>query len=184
MISERARQGFEDMVMQGIRTGMTSSPHDACEISLEEELEISGADSRVVMLTVASFVFRIMFFIHFTDDDKTREFFAALSKKDVSALDDQAFIDAVCECGNMCCGTLNRELVKAFPHVGMSTPNILYSRSVDHVKALRPGYLQHLRTVVNMQQTFWVTICVSEFADLDFEVDVTQVETTGELEMF
>ena len=38
---------------------------------------------------------------------------------------EQAFFDAIAERGNICCGILNRDLGHYFPHMGLSTPNIL-----------------------------------------------------------
>ncbi|MES2948060.1 MAG: hypothetical protein V4858_05895 [Pseudomonadota bacterium] len=77
------------------------------------------------MLTVASFLFRLPVLIYFSSDEATQGHFARINNIDPSEMSAQAFLDVIGECGNICCGTLNRELVLVCPHVAMSTPNII-----------------------------------------------------------
>jgi len=183
MISERAQQSFDQMVTRAI----LASP--LVEVDVRRGVECSPVLARVqtthmVVLTVSSYLFRLNFMLHYADDSVTRAHFAAANKVNPEDLGEQAFLDAIRECGNICCGNLNRDLVSVFPHVGMSTPNIVDRHCVAHLAKLAPGYVQHYELVDAGGPPFAVTLCIKEFADLDFAVQLDQVEETGELEMF
>ena len=119
MISNRARDSFDQMLMLGIKASMGGSAPETCEVAvLANPKEIR--ETTVVMLTVASFLFRLSVVIYFSSDDATKTHFASLNNIDPTEMSDQAFLDALRECGNICCGTLNRELARVCPHVAMS----------------------------------------------------------------
>ncbi|MEJ5896216.1 hypothetical protein WIT60_05085 [Aquabacterium sp. G14] len=184
MISERAKASLDSMVMQGIRSALVS-PADAI-VSLEtvETLE-PITEQEVVMLSVVSYHFRVVMMVYFTRDERTRLHFSRLTKNDGSPLDDQGIYDALYESANMCCGTFNRELGRVFEHVGMSTPNMIDSRCAEHLAILDYGYLKHYALVLDSGISFRLSLCVTEYHDLDFELESTaQAESTGELEFF
>ena len=140
--------------------------------------------TQAVVLTVSSFAFRLTFMLHFSDDAATRTHFAGVARTAVQDFSTQAFMDAICECGNVCCGNLNRDLVPLFPHIGMSTPNILDRRCADYLGKLSPGYMQHFVLLDGEGPQFAVTVCVNAFSALDFKAELAEQESTGELEMF
>lgn len=181
-ISDNAKAGFDYMVTQGMKSGICT-PEDNFEIAplpLDAEFE----ETKLVILTVSSYLFRLIVMIYFTPDEKTKEHFARINKTQLSDMDEQAFIDAICECGNMCVGTLNRELARIFPHIGMSTPNILDKECKRYLTSLKCGHVQNFEITINQESKFHLTMCVSEYDDIDFAVDTSVVEDTGELEMF
>ena len=101
-------------------------------------------------------------------------------------MSEQSFLDAICEAGNLCCGGVNRDLGSVFPWVGMSTPNIVDSRCTAHLGILKYGHLQHFRLSVTDSPPLFLTLCVSESEDLDFDFQIPDLaeQGTGELEMF
>jgi len=184
MISERAKKALNDMVLTGIRSALVSSSDTV--LSLETVSEIAPiTEQEVVMLSVASYQFRLMILIYFSRDEATRKHYAALTRVQPENLDSQMFHDAIAESGNMCCGTFNRELGRAFEHIGMSTPNMIDSRCAEHFSLLHYGHLQHFALQLQSGLRFRASLCVTEYQDLDFELAPAEVpESTGELEFF
>jgi CheY-specific phosphatase CheX len=184
MISERAKHSLNAMVMQGMRSALIG-PADTV-LSLEPMADIAPVtEQEVVMLSVASYQFRLMILIYFSRDEATRNHYAALTRVQPENMDAQMFHDAIAESGNMCCGTFNRELGRAFEHIGMSTPNMMDSRCAEHFSLLHYGHLQHFALHLQSGMRFRTSLCVTEYQDLDFELAPAEVpESTGELEFF
>jgi hypothetical protein len=183
MISSQAQQAFQQMVDRAVQSSPLVVPGVLCTVAPEPELSRLGAQ-QVVVLTVSSYVFRLTLLIHFSPDEKTYAHFAAVNQLALAEMEEQSFIDAISECGNICCGNLNRDLARVFPHVGMSTPNIIDSRCVAYLDKLGEGYLQHFALQQTGGPSFGVSLCVNPFGPLDFAGDFAEAETTGELEMF
>jgi CheY-specific phosphatase CheX len=183
MISSTARQTFDRMVQRAILASplIGADVQRSIEAGVNEE---SIQTQKAVVLTVSSYVFRLTLLIHFSEDEATRAHFAAVNRVAPQDLDAQAFMDSIRECGNICCGNLNRDLVRVFPHVGMSTPNIIDRRCMAYLGKLGQGYVQHFGLLGGEGPALAVTVCVNEFADLDFSAEFEEAETTGELEMF
>jgi hypothetical protein len=184
MISQRATDSFDQMLVLGIKASMGSASSEDCVIEvLPKPQDIQ--ETQVVMLTVASYVFRLLVLVYFSPDEATKAHFADITHVDPSEMNEQAFLDVIRECGNICCGTLNRELVRVFPHVGMSTPNIIERECVSYLEALQGGHLQHFRATKTTGQNFYFGICVRDFANIDFEwAPAEEVVEAGEMEFF
>jgi hypothetical protein len=186
MISLQARDGFDRLLTKAIKASLLPSAQDSCDVSVLTDLA-DITETRIVMLTVSSYLFRLMVMIYFTPDTATRAHFARIHDVEADAMSDQAFQDAIAECGNLCCGILNRDLGEFFPHIGLSTPNIIDRHCASYIDALHCGHVQHFRVNVNAHDTppFHVSLCVSEYADLDFVVTENEESAdTGELELF
>lgn len=184
MISSRAQKNFDDMLMLGIKSSLGGSASTVCAIEPVTTLK-DITETHAVMITVASFVFRLSVLIYFSPDEATRRHFVGVGGDDSAATDDHAFLDAIRECCNACCGSLNRELATVFPHVAMSTPNIIERECGLHLETLKGGYLQHFRATTESGSQFYVTLCVRDYAAVDFEWAMSQeAESSGELEFF
>jgi hypothetical protein len=192
-LSERARSGFDRFIMAATRSAF-ALPSSECSVTPIEEPAASGAHE-VVMLTVSSYRFRVLLFIHFQRNDATRMHLAALANDLSGGLDgsgvagamrDERFADAMMERGNLCCGALNRELSRFFPHLGMSTPCILHGSALEHLGALRPSTTRHYRAELAPGVVMHLTLAICAFADIDFAFGEEMMESnaSGELEMF
>jgi hypothetical protein len=115
------RNGFDQMVMRGMRSALVREG-GAVGRAAARASPGAAAASQAAVLSIASLVFRMLIVIYFDDDRATRAHFAALSRQAADEMSHQAFIDAICEAGNLCCGGVNRDLGTVFPWVGMSTP--------------------------------------------------------------
>ena len=184
MISIRAKNSFDQMLMLGIRASMGNTLSSDCEVEVLTEPD-KIQETQVVMLTVASYVFRLLVMVYFTPNESTKTHFANINNVDAAAMTEQTFLDAIQECGNICCGTLNRELARFFPHVGMSTPNIIERECVSYLGHLPEGYLKHFRILNAAGQPFYFGVCVRDFANIDFEwTPAENIVAAGEVEFF
>lgn len=171
------------MLTQGIKASLLVSPDDPVEIT--PIADVTGiAASKIVMLSVSSYYFRLMVLIYFTPDEQTKAHFASINKVAASAMDEQAFIDAIHECGNICCGNVNRALARVFPHVGMSTPNIIDRQCALYRSVLDSTHEQHVAITIPGGPSFHASVCCKAYRELDFEAVVVEEESTGALEMF
>lgn len=183
MISQNAQRSLSQILQQGIKASLLASPLDP--VVIEPVADPSGFScTQTVVLSVSSYHFRLLVLIYFTPDALTKTYFAALNKMDEQSMDAQAFADAISECGNICCGSLNRELAIQFPHVGMSTPNIIDRRCALYLGVLGSTYQQHFDISIPQGPRFHASLCVNEFEDLDFDIQINETQSGGELEMF
>jgi len=183
MISPNAREALRQMVVRAIHASPLVVGAGLRTVEAGPELSKGHADQAVV-LTVSSYLFRLTLLIHFRDDRVSRTHFATVNRVQAAEMDAQGFSDAIRECGNICCGNLNRDLARVFPHVGMSTPNLIDHRCVAYLGKLGADYVQHFELLDANGPPFAVTVCVKAFAALDFTAELAAEEPTGELEMF
>jgi hypothetical protein len=143
-------------------------------------------EKKIVILTVSSYLFRLMAILYFKPDAATRAYFNRNAPEGAPEPTDDEFYDRVAECGNVCCGTLNRDLGKHFPHVGMSTPNIIDKDCMRYVDLLGCGLVKHYRVDLEGGLTMYASLCVADYGLVDFHVDPVVEEdlSVGELEMF
>ncbi|MBP9062655.1 MAG: hypothetical protein KBF81_02655 [Aquabacterium sp.] len=184
MISAQAKTGFEFYVTNALKSAVVSSPDERVEVTLlDDNSEIK--EEKLVILTVSSYLFRAITLMTFTLNPVTRRHLTAIHHSSVDAMTEADYLDVIGEVGNIFCGALNRDLSHHFPYLGMSTPNVLERECGDHLDELNASHVQHFRVVVNDEVTFHASLCVCDFADIDFQADITVVdESHGELELF
>ncbi len=184
MISQRARDSLDQMLMLGIQASVAGAAAQTCEISvLDNAADIQ--ESKVVVLTAASYLFRLLVLIYFSPDASTKSHFARINNIHHSDRTEQTFLDAIRECGNICCGSLNRELVRVVPHVAMSTPNIIERQCAHYLESLNGGHLQHFRALTDEGQRLHFSLCVRPYAPVDFEWTAEPAAANaGEMEFF
>jgi len=185
MITERAKTSFDRLLQAGLKSGL---PAGDGPIAIEPVASLEKIKERkIVILTVSSYLFRVMAILYFKPDAATRALFNGGAGEGAPALTDQEFFDRVAECGNICCGTLNRDLGRFFPHVGMSTPNIIDTDCMRYVDLLGCGLLKHYKLRLAGDLTMYASLCVTDYGTVDFHVEQQLEEedvSTGELEMF
>ena len=184
-VSNRACIGFDHFVIEAAKSAF-SVPGTECTVTQVTGATAVTGQHDVVMLTVASYRFRVLLFVHFDRTLATRRHLAALTSMQSERMAEERFVDAMMERGNLCCGALNRELAQFFPHIGMSTPCVLPGGSLEHLEALRPSMTRHYQADLATGIALRMTLAVCAFADIDFPFDVRVVEaaTSGALEMF
>lgn len=182
-ISASARDGFDSLLQQALRSSLIPADSSA-EISVSEDAA-DLTDQKMVVLTISSYLFRLMVMFHFRPDAGTRGHFARLTRAAAGEMDDQALLDAIAECGNLCCGIFNRELGRFFPHLGMSTPNVIDTRCVAYLQKLNCAHVRHFAIDLPEVPRLHVSLAVCAYDRLDFAVAAGEAgDATGELELF
>jgi hypothetical protein len=190
MISQSAKAGIEWLFEKAVRENSVSGDGDTCVLTkLLADKEIpSTTHQQLVVLSISTYLFRIVALFQFNDDALTNEHMVRMTRSLTPDLDEQALSDAYAELVNMVCGAVNRGLGVPFPHIGMSTPYILESSCANYAAALEPQYLQRYEVAINDSMRFNLTVCLCAGADiaLDFRIDTYEAEEelAGELELF
>lgn len=185
MISPIACNGFDYLLKQALKGALAPNQEDTFSLDVVEDISVA-TDKKIVILTTASYLFRVIAMIYFTPDAHSRHFMALMNNLSPSNMTDTVYYDVMAERGNIFCGILNRELAKYFPHMGMSTPNFMERQCAIYIEKLEAGHVRHVKVTINSDWSFYASLCVCDHADLDFAVDVVVEEesNTGELEMF
>lgn len=181
MISARAQAALARALTEALRSSLSVSEADWSVQSLDWNDAVPG--DKVAILTVSSYLFRLMLVIHFDESATTQMHFGGGE----AVQDRQVLHDRVAEFGNVTCGALNREIARVFPHLGMSTPNVIDRQCVEFLGHLGAGMTHHLRVQLADGLVLHARLAVCEYADIDFELPaqaVAEEAETGELEMF
>ena len=190
MISQSAKTGIEWLFEKAVRANSVSGDEDTCVLSkLPADKEVlSTTNQQLVVLTISTYLFRIVALFQLNDDAPTNEHMVRMTRSQTPDLDEQALSDAYAELVNMVCGAVNRGLGVPFPHIGMSTPYMLESSCANYAAALEPEYVQRYEVAINDSMRFNLTYCLCAGADtsLDFRIDTYEAEeeSAGELELF
>lgn len=161
-------------------------------VSIDDDCQIKPSDlteadeKEFAVLTVSSPIFRFMVIFHFSINEYTQSYFTKQTVTSTLMLLDNAVChDAFLEFCNLCCGSMNREFLKFYPYLGMSTPYVLMKECSSHISVLEPGYLNNYKIIINQSLILHATLCVCDYGDVDFKVDTNDlIEDTGELELF
>jgi hypothetical protein len=128
----------------------------------------SVADREVFMFTIAAHTFRAIALLHFRMSDAISEWVARalhLPRDQVSR--DKAY-DYLGEVGNNYCGEIKREVHKAYPYLGMSTPNRLRSESLNCLAEHRFAFQAHAMARAGNALQLGASFYVCAYADVDF----------------
>ena len=179
MISEQAKQGLDVIFSKAARSSLAVGPGDVVEIvPLRAAQTIPASESCILVLTITSYVFRWLILFHINRDAITESYFTKNNPE--LGLD-----EVIGEIGNLCCGAVNRDLGKHFPHTGMSTPYLLKSECVSYLNELKPTHVSRLQIDINKSVQMHATLCFCAYAPIDFKAESKVVEeVTGELEFF
>ena len=184
MITERGKTSFDHLLVSSLKIGM---PVGGASVTVEPIATLTKIkEKKIVILTVSTYLFRAMVILYFKPDAATRAYFNRNAEEGAPELTDEEFYDRVAECGNICCGALNRGLGDHFPHVGMSTPNIIDRDCMHYTELLECGLERHYMITLDGSLTMYASLCVADYGKVDFHVDPISEEdqSVGELEMF
>lgn len=184
-------QEFERLLKDSFSNSFESSLRDclpSAQWECKELRENKGVDSKeAVVITISSHLFRVIYFLYFTNDDKCQEFIAnGLNIKNEN-LPQSRIYDYLSEVGNSFFGAIKRNLGAAVPSLGMSTPNILDCSSFKYVHELNIDTNGYAVAQLDGEPLFYASYHLSASGELNFEVEHQQVEEevdAGELEFF
>ena len=178
MLSDLTKTNIELAFHKAVRGTVARAPEDICDIAAVMPTP-GGArpEERLVLITVSSFVFRLIAIFQVADCPETRAYY-------LQGAAERGIDEAFHEVANLCCGALNREFSHSFPHLAMSTPYSLDSRCIAYLELLRPAYLSHHLITINGAVRLRATLCLCCAAPIDLQLNIDERETTGELELF
>jgi hypothetical protein len=179
VITESVKQGIDFIFTKAAKSNLCVGEGDSIEItSLPTGKIIETPEKHIVVLTISSYLFRLLTIFHINTDKVTEAYF---KKSDAGA----DFFEVFSEVGNLTCGAMNRDIGNYFPHLGMSTPYILESKCIPFLKELKPNYVSQHKIIINDQVSMHATLCMCSYAPIDFKVDMSiAAEETGALELF
>ena len=179
MISEKAIKSVNSIFAKAAMANLAINGSDNIEVSQLSDAKLEHLPGKgIVVLTISSYLFRLLILFHINPDESTKRYF---TKSDC----DQEFFEVFGEHGNLCVGEMNRDLGNHFLHLGMSTPYALESKCAPFISELNPSYLSHHRIGINGDIALHATLCLCAYAPLDFHYQVSEtIEETGELELF
>lgn len=179
MISLQARQSIEYIFTQSARKSFQLDPADYCNIELlQGGVQHKHHEKDVIVLTISSFLFRVLTIFHIGEDAETRNYF-------LNGRAEKSLTEVFSEISNLCSGAMNAELLRYFPHLGMSTPCTLSGRCLPFLSELKSGHMSHFNITINGAARLQATLCMCGYAPVDFALDKTAAAVeTGELEFF
>ena len=179
MISDQARRTIDEVFARSVRATLAMDRGaDRLEVTPLESaaLMVPGPSKRLVVLTIASYLFRLTTVFALPDDRSTRSYFSRGNREE--ALD-----EIFSELGNLCCGAMNRELGGHFPHLGMSTPVVLDAGCLSFIDALKAQHVVSHNVRINDAVALTATLCLRAYGPLDFRVNAQDVAEAGVLEL-
>jgi hypothetical protein len=195
MITERAKMSFDTIFPRCMEEALSSDAHQNWDIQAVSEKDITA--KQFIMLTVSSYEFRLIVLFHFSSDATSRQYvldvlnkYAKDNEKVLSTdLTVSKYYDFLSELGNLMCGVLKREIFQFYPHLGLSTPNILTKDSQQYVNGSPIDHAIHMKASTDDDIEFYGSIYVSSSGTLDFDPAAAinksaEVVDTGALELF
>jgi hypothetical protein len=179
MMTEQSKQSLADAFCRAAKTGLLRAPEDALHIAPAGALQLAARPGEAVLvITTSSFAFRLLTIFQVAATPETRAYYG-------DGPGDPKIEAVFAEFANLCCGALNRELSKHFPHLAMSIPYALGSQCLNCLDELKPEYLSRYAITINDSVRLEATLCMCCSAPVNIAAAANAVvETTGELELF
>ncbi|AVS85507.1 hypothetical protein [Paracidovorax avenae] len=186
-LGPRARDSLDRMMVSALQQsvvrggGVAVQPVDA--------LPSTGGATHMAVLSIASFSFRVVAALHFAHGPAWRAWVAATAGLDAGGMSDQAFLDRICEMGNLCCGAINRDLGAFQAFLGLSTPQILDARCAPYFTRAGFEHVRHFRMDVRPDLALHASLCARAYVPQDFHwagavAAAPEAVASGELELF
>jgi hypothetical protein len=179
MLTDEAKRGVNSIFTRAVVANLGRNETDSIKVVPISESGLTELpEARIFVLTIASYLFRLMTIFHLHPGKETEDFFTRSNPR-------LSCNEIFYEVGNLCVGAMNRELGTHFGHIGMSTPYMLESKCLAFIKELKPSYLAQHRIEINESIAMHATLCLCAYAPIDFSVATNaSVEATGALELF
>ncbi|PCK01959.1 MAG: hypothetical protein COA42_22590 [Alteromonadaceae bacterium] len=189
-------------ILAGLNSiGMTSLGHGMSYIKQREARVIHCTNAEpfrgfleFTLITLASYKFRVLATIHFSNDSFTKYFTHGVSDPEVTAnqsycVPDAQFYDTLGEMANEITGKVKRELETVFPYLGMSTPNRLPHQGFELLMREEYQAESHTKVIFNDQCVLGLSLLFAQTEELDFELPLSSSGndsglSLGELELF
>jgi hypothetical protein len=179
MLSEQSKRSIAAVFQRSAGVCLIRTPGDVCNIvPAQDRNSAEQLGESLLLITISSFVFRLLTIFHISGNPATRAYFAGGTA-------DRTLEDGFSEFANLCCGAMNRELSLQGPQLAMSIPYTLSRHCLAFLDALQPQYLASYAITINESVQLQATLCMCCHAPVEFTAGTGAVEHGGgELEMF
>ena len=180
MLSDQTARNLADAFRRAASATLIRSAGDVCDVKpaikgAESELQ---TESPLLLITISSFVFRLVTIFQFSGNEATRQYYAGSG---AAVMPEETFTEVV----NLCCGALSRELSAQFKHLAMSIPYRLEASSLKFLGELKAGLTTTLDITINDSARMRATLCMSAIRPIELAAPATEVSHAGgALEMF
>jgi hypothetical protein len=179
VLSEQSKHNLEQTFHQAVRANFVRNAEDALDVAtLPHATAAEHLDGELLLITISSFAFRLLFFLRIDESPVARAYY-------LDAGAESGLAEVFAELANLCCGAVNRELSRSFPHLGMSIPYQLNQQCGNFLPELKPEHLTHYMIRINDVLQLHATLCVCCTVPVEFAPPEAKSETHGEaLELF
>ena len=153
----------------------------------ETDATINDDMQEAIILTLSGHLFRMFIAIIFNKSAGIDQLIQSALAKKTNELDNAAFYDYLNEVGNVLCGSIKRDIQKAIPSLGMSTPNLLNIESFKYMKDLKIDQQGGYALSKDQSPLFYVNYYLGEYGKIEFcqNINIEEEEVdSGELEFF
>lgn len=181
--------------------GVSSLAHGMAYIKQSEARVVRCANDEpfrgfleLTLITLASYKFRVLATIHFSNDALTQCFTHGLADTMTAAgqdyrIPDAQFYDTIGEMANEISGSVKREFEAVFPYLGMSTPNRLPHQGFELMMQEKYQAQSHTQVIFNERCVLGLSLLFAQAEELDFELPLNSGGSDsgldlGELEIF
>jgi hypothetical protein len=186
MINPDFERLLKDSFISGFELSVKEClPDEQWEI--KEIRENKGNDSKeAVVITISSHLFRVIYFLYFTNDEDCQSFIARGLNTKSENMPQSRVYDYLCEVGNSLFGSVKRAVGNTVSSLGMSTPNILDSSSFKYINELNIHNSGYAVAHLNGKPLLYASYHLSASGELNFDVEqhVEEDIDSGELEFF
>ena len=186
MISQRAKIELEKLFPRYLEESLRTESHTTWRMQPVNVKEIGA--KRFTMLTISAYDFRLIVLLHFSSDTASMRYVADSLKVASGELSISQYQDFLSEVGNILCGAIKRGLFHFFPHLGMSSPNLMDSGSLKYVEGYPIDHAMHIKAKAEDGTEFYSSLYVSSLGELDFDpIAISKIEEQvemGALELF
>ncbi len=195
MISVQSIQSFNRLYQSALHNNCRRTPDDSFSVNAGTNNPLlkdnnPAVSNHLLVLSVSSYLFRIITFFDFKKDVATEHYFKSnyIPGTEAALVSEHALLDAFSEFSNMVCGEVNRGLAPHFKHVGMSTPFSIAPGCLPFIATLKQARILSFQVTINSDIEFTVTscICADPSATIDFLIHENHLASvsTGDLELF
>jgi len=178
-MTENSRTNIERALHRAAQSSLLRDPGDTCLIVENREPPPTAAREKLILVTISSFKFRLLIIFHLDEQPSLTSYFGGDGAQ-------RSIEEIFYEIANMCCGALNRDMMRDFHHLAMSVPYTLAGPCMDYIADVRPEYISSSTVTINDSVRVRLTLCMCCSAPVTFSATGAESATTdsGTLELF
>lgn len=186
LVNEEFKQEIKRTFLESFRDVMISGGNANWKIKDKISLDQVNEDG-FFLLTMSSQLFRVFILLHFSKTPEMEQYVCNTLKLNANNIDEEKFYDYLGELGNSFLGYVKRDIGRAVPSLGMSTPNLLSKDCLKYINVLQADFEAHAIAELDDQPLIYASVYLVADDELNIQISKTKIEDevdSGELEMF